>query len=740
MIFNNTIFGNGDVIFQIDDAGAGSCDMQLKNNIIYGAYDYHGFDATAMFYSASCSTINRDEDYNLCYGVFKTAYKDCDGANSMDNTTDPLLTGAPIPIGFSGDSTTGYYTGTDFMEEFYLSASSPARDVADESITADGADAYDVNQFDRGASWDLGGYEYGTTEGEGGSDCGNNTTEAPEVCDGTDLNGYNCTTVPGSTWDGGTLACLSNCTNYDTSACTSTPNCGNGSIDPGEDCDTSGPLLNGETCASQGYSADPADDNLACTAGTCLYDYSGCAAIACQDGYEEGSEQCDDGNATEGDGCSSACEDENANYELFRTYTETDPNSRISVEVHKSTVAAITRNESAKLQSDQGAGNIGDFVIDYTLTQDDCVDSTGGAAIAYDAGTNYTIDNSSTATFSHTVGTGSNRLLIVSIAREEFGTNRSVTGVTYNSVAMTFAASANHSNGNNKVSTYYLLAPDSGANNVEVTFSGQVGAIAVTADSYENILQQAPEVTGNTEDAAINFNTLTDGSIALNSLVGSISSATLSTTDNELHNFANTGDLVMGVSSKESNAGADSMAWSVSTGVYASTIVVFAPQGTGGDNPAITGVIGISSSAHADIKAQETAGDGIFLYLSCRSSASNNTWNLVTVDSGTSSDTYLDAFYNGTRYGQLERSGTTLTNKVYTDMARTNLLDTQTVTTTATAHRYLTITPTYNDSVTGTSFSGSVYDVDLTATGSPASPATKSFEINGVTIDGSGFP
>jgi hypothetical protein len=46
--------------------------------------------------------------------------------------------------------------------------------------------------------------------------CGNDIAQAPEVCDGTDLNGQDCTTA--GEYDGGTLAC-SGCS-FDISACT----------------------------------------------------------------------------------------------------------------------------------------------------------------------------------------------------------------------------------------------------------------------------------------------------------------------------------------------------------------------------------------------------------------------------------------------------------------------------------------------------------------------------------------
>ena len=50
-------------------------------------------------------------------------------------------------------------------------------------------------------------------------DCGNGTVEAPEVCDGSDLGGATCATLPG--FVDGTLRCASGCT-LDTSGCYAT--------------------------------------------------------------------------------------------------------------------------------------------------------------------------------------------------------------------------------------------------------------------------------------------------------------------------------------------------------------------------------------------------------------------------------------------------------------------------------------------------------------------------------------
>lgn len=74
--------------------------------------------------------------------------------------------------------------------------------------------------------------------------CGNERVEADrgEICDGSNLNGEDCTTIG---FDGGSLSCGSNCQHV-TNACTT---CDNGLLETGEACD--GNELRGHTCRSE---------------------------------------------------------------------------------------------------------------------------------------------------------------------------------------------------------------------------------------------------------------------------------------------------------------------------------------------------------------------------------------------------------------------------------------------------------------------------------------------------------
>ena len=121
-------------------------------------------------------------------------------------------------------------------------------------------------------------------------------------------------------------------------------------------------------------------------------------------------------------------------------------------------------------------------------------------AIAFDAVTkNSTIDTGTSYSFSHTC-TGSNRLLVVSVNGN--GTD-TITGITYNSVAMTLVdKQATPTDRWNY--TFYLLNPDTGAHNVTVTSSGAFTGSAATAHSYTGVKQsgQPDSSAKNTATAA----------------------------------------------------------------------------------------------------------------------------------------------------------------------------------------------------------------------------------------------
>jgi hypothetical protein len=123
----------------------------------------------------------------------------------------------------------------------------------------------------------------GVVGGDEQCDCG----PMGDGCTAAQLANQSCTTRPspaGGNYGGGTLACNSpeSCT-FDESGCYY---CGDGAIDPGEQCD--GADLGGATCQSQGFDAG----SLSCT-NTCTLNTSNCVTYVCGNGIcDPGENEC----------------------------------------------------------------------------------------------------------------------------------------------------------------------------------------------------------------------------------------------------------------------------------------------------------------------------------------------------------------------------------------------------------------------------------------------------------------
>jgi hypothetical protein len=119
-----------------------------------------------------------------------------------------------------------------------------------------------------------------TTGPVGPGTCGNNVVEGAEVCDLVQLNGETCESQG---FEGGTLGCLLNCTDYNIDGCFI---CGNGKVEQKEDCEIDPPK--GVDCEGLGF---PEGGIVLCNA-QCMFDTSECQV--CGDGIQQGFEDCDD--------------------------------------------------------------------------------------------------------------------------------------------------------------------------------------------------------------------------------------------------------------------------------------------------------------------------------------------------------------------------------------------------------------------------------------------------------------
>lgn len=117
-------------------------------------------------------------------------------------------------------------------------------------------------------------------------------------------------------------------------------------------------------------------------------------------------------------------------------------------------------------------------------------------AIALNAVSSGQNDGASSITVSHTVA-GTNTLLVVKTHCEANTSpaNRPVTGITYNSVALTKADDESFTSPGGEddaTEIWYLIAPTDGTNDCVVTFTGVVDGCVVAVESYTGVAQTSP--------------------------------------------------------------------------------------------------------------------------------------------------------------------------------------------------------------------------------------------------------
>lgn len=95
-------------------------------------------------------------------------------------------------------------------------------------------------------------------------------------------------------------------------------------------------------------------------------------------------------------------------------------------------------------------------------------------------------------TFSHTVSSGNNRILLVTVGLLQ---NGSVSSVTWNGQSLTQYASVAYDTPMAILATYYLINPDSGTHDIIVTLDGQMpyegGSMSIATD-YTGVDQSTP--------------------------------------------------------------------------------------------------------------------------------------------------------------------------------------------------------------------------------------------------------
>lgn len=223
-----------------------------------------------------------------------------------------------------------------------------------------------------------------------------------------------------------------------------------------------------------------------------------------------------------------------------------------------------------------------------------------------------TFDNASSAShpsgsvtslsWSHVLGSGSERAVVVGVALEDTSTADMAATVTFNGVTMTPIANqiTVGSSTFDRTQLYYLLnssLPAAGTYTVRVAFSGTVNGVTVGAVSLAGVAQQAPEATATNSAASgssisTNVNVLTAGAWVVDVVGHGASSVTLSPSASGMtQRYALQGYGAAGAGSTKpaSATGASTLSWSASTsGQIVHSLAVFAPSGSSSTSYSLT--------------------------------------------------------------------------------------------------------------------------------------------------------
>jgi pectate lyase len=227
---------------------------------------------------------------------------------------------------------------------------------------------------------------------------------------------------------------------------------------------------------------------------------------------------------------------------------------------------------------------------------------TAQAAIAFDSASRAasTATGTSSISWSHTIGGGTDRFLLVGIAVEDVSTtDANIASVTYNNVALTAVPGSKISGGGSGIiqtQMFYGFGTSlgaAGAHTMTVTFQGPVDGTSASAVSFTGVSQAAPEAaTARTDTSGADSISTTITTRSANAWVvdvvgsGNSGSFTQGTGQTERTDIAASGMTGATSSKPVATAGATTMSWTHSgANRLAHSLVSLASSGGGTVGP-----------------------------------------------------------------------------------------------------------------------------------------------------------
>lgn len=164
---NSTFYSNGDTVMTMNGANvcnAGTLYENRNSYFISGIEFNDGADKADFFYSDGSGTC-ADGTFSNVTGYNSWVINSKGGSGDVSGWTGSTWSSSVSRFVGTVPLNTSYLTAADVIPNFYPAA---ATDDADEGVTCQGDCSVDYQNFDRGASWDIGAIEYGSTPSGGG--------------------------------------------------------------------------------------------------------------------------------------------------------------------------------------------------------------------------------------------------------------------------------------------------------------------------------------------------------------------------------------------------------------------------------------------------------------------------------------------------------------------------------------------------------------------------------------------
>jgi hypothetical protein len=216
---------------------------------------------------------------------------------------------------------------------------------------------------------------------------------------------------------------------------------------------------------------------------------------------------------------------------------------------------------------------------------------TGGSAIAVDATTTRKAVGTNTISFSHTTGTGANRLMLVGISKEDDlgAATFEVSGITYGGQALTRRVQNTSSEAEGEI--WSLVNPPSGTATLLVSFTGAeaIDSAVVGVTTFTGVNQTTPfsatnSATGTTSPATLTISSPSGewvfGTLALDDSRDATSSAGQTQLWSDFPEIAST-DGIRGAGCVKTGAGSTTVSWTIAADNWVLCAVSLKPAGTG---------------------------------------------------------------------------------------------------------------------------------------------------------------